>query len=730
MNLSRFFISAVIGACAMPVFAAIPMRSNVVSEIADYVYPNNRAASATVEFMPDGNTYVTRSDDGKRLVVRNISDGAEVSVLLDLDHTRETTIGNFEGFIVSPDASKVMVWRNSKPIYRRSFEAEYYVYEVRSRLLRPLSKTFATQRDPLFSPDSRMVAFVAEGNIWCAKLDYETEIAVTTGGSVNGTLYGATDWTYEEEFTTTSAMTWAPDNLNLCYLSFDQTPTPEYSLQLFQGTCDPMNEYELYPGSYTYRYPVAGKPNSVVRLHSYDVETRKIKDIDLPGTPEYIPRIKYGPTPEKLIVATLNRDQNHYEIFATNPKSTVSKTIYSYESRAWIDPMAYEQLWLGPDFMAVATDASGFTRFEKISYTGASMGSLTADGVDATEFYGCDAQNNSYYQAAAPTPMDRTIYKLDRKGIVSAIGATEGTTNASFAPGMGAMMMSYSNVTTPATYKLCRANGREIRTLEDNAAFAARALPLKAPREFFTCPSEGYQLNGFIVKPRNFDPSRRYPVIMSQYSGPGSQSVLNRWTLDWEDYFAAKGFVVICVDGRGTGGRGFDFRTCVYRQLGTYETIDQIAAARYAASLPYVDSSKIGIYGWSYGGYETLMAASSENTPYAAACAVAPVTDWRFYDSVYTERYMLTPQQNESGYRQGSPLTHASQLGCPLLMMYGTADDNVHPANSLQYVSKLQSYGILCDMFVFPNMNHSINGCNARAVVYAKMFDFFSQKLK
>lgn len=318
---------------ALPAAGAMPMRSTAVAEIAPYVFPANKPAAVSMEFMPDGQSYVERSDDGRRLIVRAIADGAEQGVLFDIANTRETTLPDFEGFSISPDASRVLLWRMAQPVFRRSFDAEYYVYEVRSRLLRPLSKEFGRQRDPMFSPDSRMVAFVAQGNIYCAKLDYNSEVAVTEGGSTGGTLFGATDWTYEEEFGITAAMAWAPDNLNLCYVAFDQTSVPEYSLPLYRGTCDPLEQYDLYPGWQTVRYPVAGKPNSRVSLHSYDVETRKTKQIDLPGNPEYIPRIAYGPVPEKLMVSTLNRDQNRFELFAVNPKSTVAKSVYTAEQR-------------------------------------------------------------------------------------------------------------------------------------------------------------------------------------------------------------------------------------------------------------------------------------------------------------------------------------------------------------------------------------------------------------
>ena len=731
MNI-RYIIAAACISLSISAWGTIgAMRDKTVSELAPYCYPDNKAASAEIVFMPDGKNYVERSDDGRKLIIKDIASGKDLDTLFDIDHTRETTIADFEGFALSPDASKVMVWRASEPVYRRSSTAEHYVYEVRSRLLKPLSTQHRRQSEPLFSPDSRMVAFVAENNIYAAKLDYGTEVAVTTDGEAGKIINGATDWTYEEEFGVTSLMSWAPDNLTLCYVRFDESAVPLYTLPVYAGTCDKQEQFELYPGVMSYKYPVAGKPNSVVSVHSYDVETRKTNTIDLPGgAAYYIPRIAYGPKPTQLMIATLNRDQNRYEIFSSNPKSGVSRSVYTEESKAWIEPEAYEALHAGENSFVVAGASEGYTRFYEYSYAGAKLKAITPDNCDATAFYGSDAAGNYYYQAAAPTPLDRTVYRLDRKGAVSAVSRDNGTSAAVFSPGCSNMILSYSNIDTPPTYTVNKADGKELRVLEDNKQLADRALPLLCHKEFFTFRSGDYELNGFIIKPRDFSSSRRYPVIMSQYSGPGSQSVLHKWSLDWEHYFASKGYVVICVDGRGTGGRGTAFRYSVYKDLGNLETVDQVAAARYAASLPYVDPDRIGIYGWSFGGYEALMCASADDCPYAAAVSVAPVTDWRYYDSVYTERYMLTPQQNEAGYRSSSAILRSLHLACPLLIMYGTSDDNVHPANALQYVSTLQSAGILCDMFVFPNMNHSINGCNARSVVFAKMLQFFDNKLK
>lgn len=730
MRISTIYIiiiAALLG--AVPVFGA-SQRSTYVSALAPYT-DGNRAPAPSVSFMPDGKSYAILSDDGRKILVKDIATGKDGDVLFDIDRTRENTIPSFEGFIISPDASKVMVWCNSQHIYRRSFKAQYYVYEVRSRLLRPLSKTQTFQRDPIFSPDSRMVAFVGmDNNIYAAKLDYETEVAVTTDGAVNSIINGAADWTYEEEFTTTALMAWAPDNLTLCYVRFDESRVPTYTLPIYVGTCPRREEYALYPGVFSYKYPVAGQPNSTVSVHSYDVETRKTKTVELPGSPDYIPRIAYGPQPSQLMVATLNRDQNRYEIFAVNPKSTVCRSVYTEESQAWIIPEAYENLHFGENSFVVAGSSEAYTRYYEYSYSGSKIGAVTPDNCDATDYYGSDAAGNQYYQVASPTPMDRTIQRRDRKGIVTTLGKNTGTTDAEFSPGCSFMLMSYSDINTVPVYTFNRADGKQISVVSDNKDYAARMQPLAPHKEFFTFSDNGVELNGYIVKPADFSASRSYPVVMSQYSGPGSQSVLNRWSVDWEAFFASQGYVVVCVDGRGTGGRGTAFRTTVYKNLGYYETIDQVAAARYVARMPYVDASRIGIYGWSYGGYEALMCASTDDCPYAAAVAIAPVTDWRYYDTVYAERYMLTPQQNERGYNDSSAILRALHLNCPLLVMYGTADDNVHPANSLQYVSTLQSMGFLCDLFIFPNMNHSINGCNARAVVYAKMLQYFDSKLK
>lgn len=729
MNLLKYIFPAVL---ALPLTSsAVTKREVNVTELGEYVYPKNRPTSMPeFVYMPDGLSYLLLSDDGKTITSHDTKTGNIIGTVLDVAKTRETKIDHISAFSLSPDGSKVLVYQDSEPIYRHSFKADYYVYEIRHNILRPLSAKFEKQQAPLFSPDGRMVAFVAENNIYIKKLDYKTEVSVTVDGKINEIINGVPDWTYQEEFSTTSSMVWAPDNMMLCYVKYNEKDVPMYSFPIYQGTCNPRDEYAFYPGQFTYKYPVAGMKNSVVSVHSYDVETRKTKEIVLnDGNIEYIPRISYAHQPERLVVSTLNRAQNRFEMYVVNPKSTVAKSLYVDTSEAWIAPKAYEDVRFFPESFVVMSERSGYNHLYQYSYSGHLIRQITSGDYDVTGYYGCDSRGTHYYQSTATGAINRVVSSVNAKGKRQDLSPADGTASASFSSTFDNYILSYSNVTTPPRYTLYDIKGKELRVLDDNSSYIKRYASIPE-KEFFTFDNDGTVLNGYMLKPVDFSASRQYPVIMYQYSGPGSQEVLNRWRMDWDYYFAGQGYIVVCVDGRGTGGRGTAFRNVVYRRLGYYETIDQIAAVGFVASLPYVDSDRIGICGWSYGGYETLMAISQENSPYVAAVAIAPVADWRYYDTVYAERYMLTPQENEDGYDGSAPIKLTHNMDCRLLLMSGTADDNVHFTNTLQYVSALQSQGKFCDMFVFPGMNHSINGCNARAVVYAKMLDFFNRNLR
>lgn len=725
---TNIFTALSLTALALP--SAGIARDAIVNDIAPYVYPANRPdATPDMKFMPDGLSYLAASPDNMCIIKYDLATGKEIETVFNAAKTREASINGFDDFSISPDGTKLLISLDKEMIYRRSFKAKYYVFEIKRNILKPLSREHSYQQIPLFSPDCRAVAFVADNNIYIKKLDYDTEVAVTTDGLKNSIINGATDWTYEEEFVSTSTLAWAPDSETLSYVRFNETDVPLYNIALYQGTCNPINKYALYPGELSYKYPVAGEKNSIVSLHSYDVETRKTRDIVLTDANiEYIPRIDYASTPEQLLVTTLNRDQNRLEIYSVNPKSTVVKSFYVEESKEWISPLTYENLVITPKSVIINSSRSGFSHLYEYSQAGVQLRQITSGDYDVKQCYGTDKTGNVYYQSTASGPLNRVVSKIDIKGKITDLSSKSSFAYADFTPGCESLVLTESDITTPPVYTLMNNAGKKIRDLGSNNDYRMRHANLPE-KKFITANSDGYQLNGYLILPPGFSESRQYPVIMWQYSGPGSQEVLNKWALDW-GYFAAKeGYIVACFDGRGTGSRGRDFETCVYRNLGYYETIDQINVAKYMASLPYVNPDRIGICGWSYGGYETLMAISAPGNPYKAAVAIAPVTDWRYYDTVYAERYMLTPKANEDGYNDSAPLLKTRNVNCNLLIMCGTADDNVHIANTMEYVSHLQSDGILCDMLMFPNMNHSINGCDARATVYGKMVDYFKKNL-
>lgn len=699
------------------------------SDIAPYVYPQNVSKTPhAYSYMPDGNSYLSINNTKDCIIQYDTEKGTVLDTIINIKNTRENKITNISGFIISPNGGKLLVYNGIKPIYRRSFEASYYIFDIKRNTLKPLSVNFKMQRAPLFSPDSRMVAFVADNNIHIKKIDYDTEVPVTTDGKKNSIINGAPDWTYEEEFMVESSMSWSPDNLILSYVKYNESDVKTYNIQLYGGVCEKNEEYAGYPGEYSYKYPNAGTKNSSVTLHSYDVETRKIKNITLDKNIEYIPRISFVSN-SSLIVATLNRAQNRLELFDVNPKTTIVKSLYVDESNAWIDEICYNNIKFYPDYFIISSARSGYNHLYKYAYTGVELEQITSGEYDVLNYYGNDVEGNHYYQSTKTGAVNRVISKIDKKKNQVDITPAEGISSADFSPNLNYYMINYSNATTPPVYKLYNAKNKEIRVAEDNSSISVKYANLPK-REFFEMTSNGIKLNGYIIKPKDFDATKKYPVVMTLYNGPSSQSVLNKWTIDWENYFATQGYIVACVDGRGTAGRGQDFKCVVYKNLGTYETIDQIAATDYISSLPYVDPSRIGICGWSYGGYQTLMSISHPDSKYKAAVAIAPVTDWKFYDTAYTERFMLTPQENEDGYNSSSVLNKVNNVNCQLLIMSGTADDNVHITNTMEYVSELIKEGKYCDMMLFPNMNHSIYHCGSRAVVYAKMLDYFNRNLK
>ncbi|MCH5328063.1 MAG: S9 family peptidase [Coprobacter sp.] len=705
--------------------AAVPELKDIVSGKYSQKHPGR------VSPLNDGVHYLQKSDDGKKIVKYAYSTGKAVETVFDSGTARECPFETFSGFIVSPDETKLLLYTDVEPIYRRSFKANYYTFEIKRNLVKPLSDK-GKQQIATFSPNGRMVAFVRDNNIFLKKLDYDTESAVTTDGLQNRIINGATDWVYEEEFSETSTLSWSPDDKILAYMRFDETDVPEYSIQMFEGLYPRMSQYVLYPGEFTYKYPVAGQKNSTVGVYTYTVETRAVKKMDVPVDEDgYIPRICFTRNPEQLAVMTFNRQQNCFRIYAANPRSGISKLLLQEQNDAWIEADIKDYVTFYPDFFIVASEKDGYRHLYQHSLTGALIRRLTKGEWEVTGYLGYDSKGEFYFESDAEGPLYRAIYKVDTKGKITKLSSHKGTNNAQFNPSCTYFINSYSNAGTPVKYTVNDRQGKELRTLEDNSALASLLSTVSyARKEFFTFKNDvGIELNGYMMKPLGFDPAKKYPLVMVQYSGPGSQLVVDAWAFNWEQALAAEGFVVACVDGRGTGGRGESFMKSVYMKLGVSEAEDQIAAARYLSAQSYIDGKNIAIWGWSFGGYMTLMSMSMSSGVFKAGVAVAPVTDWRYYDTVYTERYMRTPAENMDGYLASSPLEKAGNLSGNLLIISGTADDNVHYLNTLQYSEALVQAGKQFDMQIYANRDHSIFGGNTRLHLYTKIVGFLKTRL-
>lgn len=715
----------------MIAMCAIGMASAEDFSLRDAVLWQGKKGIGEVTPSSDGESYY-QMRDGDKVVKVSFKTGSE-QVVFDSSTARDCNISQWGGFYMSPDESKILLYANAEAIYRHSFRADFYVYELRHNKLEKLSKA-GSEEIATFSPDGRMVAYVHDNNIYIKKLDYGTEVAVTTDGKKNNVINGVPDWVYQEELDMLNSLAWSPDNLTLSFIRWDESRVKTYPLQMFNGACNPIKENELYPGMYEYKYPKAGCENATVSVISYDVENRTLKTMNVPmAKDDYIAKIVYGKSSDRLMVTKLNRHQTEITLYAVNPRSTVAKSIYSEKSNTWIDYSLVTNAVYYDDFFIIRSEKSGWTHLYQYSNGGALMKQLTNGQWNVTDYYGYNPTTKSFYfQSTQVSPLDRTIAKVDAKGVVTPIVKGAGTYSAIFSGNMSYYIQNFSDAKTPNQYRVINTlTGKTVRNLELNEVYAEKYTGSSVPkREFFKFECNGNMLDGYMIKPLKFDANKKYPVIMSQYSGPGSQMVKNSWKVDWEEYFATQGYIVVCVDGRGTGYRGKEFESSVYMKLGKYETEDQIAAANYMASQSYVDAKRIGIWGWSFGGYEVLMAMSQTNSPYAAGVAIAPVTDWRFYDTIYTERFMRTPKENEFGYNDGSPLKRIDKQKGRLLIMAGTADDNVHITNTYQYVAEMTQQNKLFDMMVYLNMNHSIYGCGAREPLYRKVLEFFNNNLK
>ncbi len=684
-------------------------------------------------------TYARISDDGKRVDCYSFKTGKLLRNLFDVSNTMGKKIDSFDGYILSPDGTRMLIQTKTKSIYRRSFTAVYYLYNIASRKLEPLSDG-GPQQVPVWSKDGLQVAFVREGNIYLVKLLYDNaEVQVTKDGKFNEVINGLPDWVNEEEFGFNCALTFNADGTMICWLRYDEKDVKTYSLQMYKGMKPEKQENAVYPGFYSYKYPKAGEDNSKVTAWSYDIKSHRISKLQVPLDADgYMPRIKATDDASKVVVYTMNRHQDELCLYSVNPRSTVAQLIVKEHVEKYVKEEAMEAVTFIGNNVLLPSDRSGFMKLYIYSMNGQLHRTIGGD-YDITAVYGYDAKTGDvYYQAAALGPSDRQVYVAHKNGKTVRLSDKKGWNTALFSGDYQYFVNTWSDYNTPYVVTTRDNNGRVISTLQDNADLKAKVAESGfAKRESFSfTTSEGVQLNGWILKPLNFDASKRYPVIMHQYSGPGSQQVTDSWSAGsmgqggaFDSYLAQQGFIVVSVDGRGTGGRGADFEKCTYLKIGDLESKDQVEAALYLGSLPFVDKDRIGIWGWSYGGFNTLMSMSEGRGVFRAGVAIAPPTSWRFYDSIYTERYMRTPKENPDGY-DVNPIVRAQKLHGALLLCHGTADDNVHPQNSYEYAEALVQADKDFRELYYTNRNHSIYGGNTRNHLLRQVANFFVTELK
>ncbi len=688
--------------------------------------------------MADGESYSCVSDDMRKIERCSFKTGEVVETLFDAAEARGASVRRVEGYIMSPDEKNILIETNRERIYRRSATSIYYIYNVKNRTLTPLSEG-GPQECPKFSPDGNQIAFVRDNNIFLVKLLFNNaESQITKDGERNRIINGKPDWVYEEEFSFNCAFDFSADSEMLAWIRFDESAVKTFSFPWYKGTNPSKEEYKLYPGAYEYKYPKAGEVNSKVSVLTYDIKSRVTRTMQVPLDDDgYIPRIQFTGEKDKLMVLTLNRHQDRLDFYAVNARSTTAQLILREEDKRYVDEPAYSDIDFSGDQFVMLSERDGHQHMYLYSLGGQLIRQLTSGDYEVTEYYGTDASGkNFYYASNEGSPLEQYIYKVDASGKKTKLSTEKGWNEAVFSDGCQYYLNTYSNLTTPPVYTLCNASGKALKTVEDNADLKNRLadLPLGTTELISVNTADGIQLNGWMVKPRNFDASRQYPVIMYQYGGPGYQMVFNSFDngflggLMWEQHLAEKGYIVVCVDGRGTGGRGSDFKRCTYMKLGDLESHDQVETAIWLGKLPYVDKTRIAIWGWSFGGFNTLMSMCEGREVFNCGVAVAPVTDWRFYDTVYTERFMRTPQENPTGY-DCSPLHRYEKIHGDLLLIHGMADDNVHFQNSAELAEAFVQLGYQFDMHFYTNRNHSIYGGNTRQHLVTRIEHFLDEHL-
>ena len=636
-------------------------------------------------------------------------------------------IQGFFDYTFSHDESKVILTTNEVPVYRRSRLGEYYVYDINTQKATKVSDNLV--QEPTLSPDGTKIAYGFENNLYVKDLNSGEVKQITFDGETNKIINGITDWVYEEEFSFVRAFDWNADSNRIAFIRFDETNVPEFSMDVFGSG--------LYQTQQVFKYPKAGEKNSLVTLHLYDLNSEKLQEIKVNKayTDFYIPRIQWTKDADILSTQFMNRHQNELDLWMINAHTMTSELVLAEKDKAYID-VTFDLTFLEDNSFIWTSEKDGFNHIYHYGKDGALIDQITSGNWDVTNYYGFNEKENTiYYQSVENGSINRDVYSIKLNGKnKKRLTKTEGTNNASFSADFSYFINTHSSATSPPEYTLNSSkSGNLIKGIVDNDRLAQKVgTYVTSKKEFSTINVNGNDLNMWMIKPADFDESKQYPLFMYQYSGPGSQSVANRWNGAndyWYQMLAQQGYVVVCVDGRGTGYKGAAFKKVTQNELGKYEVEDQIAAAKKLGALPYIDETRMGIWGWSYGGFMSSNALFKGNDVFKMAIAVAPVTSWRFYDTIYTERYMTTPDENPSGYDENSPINHVDKLKGDFLLIHGSGDDNVHLQNTMRMVEALVQAKKQFEWMIYPDKNHGIYGGNTRLHLYEKMTNFINRTL-
>jgi dipeptidyl-peptidase-4 len=675
--------------------------------------------------MNDGLHYTTKK--GGAVVKYSYQTGEEVETLFSANSIEEATGTKltYGDYAFSADETKVLLSTKTEPIYRYSTKSVYYIYDLTNKKLTKLDDEKV--RYATFSPAGNKVAYVKDNNLFLFDIENGEHKQITTDGETNTIINGATDWVYEEEFTVAKGFFWSPNGQYVAYYRFDESAVPEFSMDVYGKN--------LYPYQYEFKYPKAGEANSEVSAFIYDLNSGTSKQVLADEEYEYMPRIKWNSADNSLVIYTMNRHQNHLKLHKVNAATGESTLWFEETDEAYLEIDDNIRFLADGSFIWLS-DRSGYSHLFHVKNDGSVKRQITSGKWEVTEFYGIDEDSGwLYYQSNEKHPSEKNIYRIKLNGKNKTLLTNgKGSNNADFSDGFNYFINTFSNTTTPPYVTLHNGSGKEIRVLKDNSGKKKLVDSYTmSEKEFFNLKTaSGNELSAWMIKPLNFDSNKQYPVLMFVYGGPGSQQVLNQYDAFngmWYQFLASQGYMIVCVDNRGTGGLGRDFRKMTYQQLGKYETQDQIEAAQYLASLPYVDGERIGIWGWSYGGYMSSNCLFQGPETFKLAIAVAPVTNWRFYDNIYTERYMRTPQENEDGYDLNSPINHVKGLEGNYMLIHGSGDDNVHVQNTMRMVEELVQANKQFELFIYPDKNHSIFGGNTRYHLYTMMTNFITENL-